>query len=194
MTHSEKIVISITLIGKVNNKNLSLRSGAKPGDLIFVSNYLGNGRAGLRLFQEELEGFENVKKSYLEPKAQLKNALKISSYVNSMIDISDGLAPEIKHICNKSKCGVIIYKDKIPISDEVRKVAKRLNEDPYDYALFGGEDFELLYTVSKENFEKINGFLIGEITEKKKINLFYNGKEKEIEDKGYDHFSSNIET
>jgi thiamine-monophosphate kinase len=192
MTHSEKIVISITLIGEVENKNLCLRSGAKPGDLIFVSGHLGNGRAGLRLFQEEIKGFENVKKGYLEPKAQLKTALKLSPYVNSMIDISDGLAPEIKHICNESKCGAIIYEDKIPISEEVRGAAKRLNEDPPDYALFGGEDFELLYTVSKENVENINGFLIGEITENKKINLFFNRKEKEIEDKGYDHFSNNF--
>jgi thiamine-monophosphate kinase len=192
MTHSEKIVISITLIGEVDNENLCLRSSAKPGDLIFISGYLGNGRAGLRLFQEEIEGFENVKKGYLEPKSQFTTAMKISPYVNSMIDVSDGLAPEVKHICKESKCGAIIYKDKIPISKEVRDAAKRLDEDPYEYALFGGEDFELLYTVSKENIENINGFLIGEITENKKINIFFNGKEKEIEDKGYDHFSNNI--
>lgn len=188
MTHSEKIVISITLIGEVDNKNLALRSGAKPGDLIFVSGHLGNGRAGLRIFQEEIKGFENVKKGYLEPKAQLKTALKLSQYVNSMIDISDGLAPEIRHICNESKCGAIIYKDKIPISEEVRGAAKRLNEDPYDYALFGGEDFELVYTVSKKNIENINGFLVGEITRKNDFLLSNKGKEKKLTKNGYDHF------
>jgi len=188
MTHSERIVISITLIGEVENKNLSLRSSARPGDLIFVSGHLGNGRAGLRLFQKGIEEFENVKKGYLEPKAQLKTALKLSPYVNSMIDVSDGLAPEVKHICNESKCGAIIYKDKIPISEEVRKAAKRLDEDPYDYALFGGEDFKLVYTVSKKNLESITGFLVGEITEKKDLLLAYNGKEKKIIQRGYDHF------
>jgi len=188
MTHSEKIVISITLIGEVDIKNLCLRSSAKPGDLIFVSGYLGNGRAGLRLLQEEIEGFENIKKNYLEPKAQLKTALKISPYVNSMIDISDGLAPEIKHICNQSKCGAIIYKDKIPIKVDVRSLAKTLDEDEFDYALFGGEDFKLVYSVSKENLDEVNGFLVGEITEKQDILLSFNGKEKKLTQNGYDHF------
>ena len=132
MAHSEKIVISVILTAEVENKNLSLRSGAKPGDLIFVSGRLGYGRAGLRLFQKGIKGFENVKKSYLEPKAQLKTTIDIAPYVNSMIDISDGLAPEIKHICNQSKSGAIIYKDKIPISEEVRNVAKKLGEDEYN--------------------------------------------------------------
>jgi thiamine-monophosphate kinase len=188
MAHSEKIFISVTLTGEVENKNLTLRSGAKPGDLIFVSGHLGNGKAGLRLFQRGIDGFENVKKGYLEPKAQLKIALKLSPYINSMIDISDGLAPEIKHICTQSKCGAIIYKDKIPISDEIRNAAKKIRENPYDYALFGGEDFELVYTVSKENIKKVNGFLVGEITEKEDILLSFKGKEKKLTQNGYDHF------
>jgi len=192
MTHCDNIVISITLTGEVDKKNLCLRSGAKPGDFIFVSGHLGNGRAGLRLFQENLKGFEKVRKAYLEPKAQLETALKIAAYSNSMIDVSDGLAPEVKHICDESKCGAIIYKDKIPVKDEVREVVNELREDEYDYALFGGEDFELVFTVSKDNLDKVNGFLVGEITKNKEIRLFSNGKEKALTKKGYDHFSNNI--
>ena len=188
MTRSNQIVISITMIGEADKKNLSLRSGANPGDLIFVSGHLGNGKAGLRLFQENLKGFEKVRKSYLEPKAQLDRALKIAPYINSMIDVSDGLAPEIRHICDESKCGAIIYKDKIPIDDEVRDVAKALDEDEYDYALFGGEDFELVYTVSKDNLDKVNGFLVGAITENKEALLSFKGKEKKLSESGYDHF------
>jgi len=188
MTRSNQIVISITIIGEADKKNLSLRSGANPGDLIFVSGHLGNGKAGLRLFQENLKGFEKVRKSYLEPKAQLDTALKIAPYINSMIDVSDGLAPEIRHICDESKCGAIIYKDKIPIDDEVRDVAKALDEDEYDYALFGGEDFELVYTVSKDNLGKVNGFLVGAITENKEALLSFKGKEKKLSESGYDHF------
>ena len=188
MTRSNQIVISITIIGEADKKNLSLRSGANPGDLIFVSGHLGNGKAGLRLFQENLKGFEKVRKSYLEPKAQLDTALKIAPYINSMIDVSDGLAPEIRHICDESKCGTIIYKDKIPIDDEVRDVAKALDEDEYDYALFGGEDFELVYTISKDNLGKVNGFLVGEITENKEALLSFKGKEKKLSESGYDHF------
>lgn len=192
MTHCDTIVISITLTGEVDNRNLSLRSSAKPGDFIFVSGYLGNGRAGLRLFQENLKGFEEVKKRYLEPKAQLKLALKVAPYINSMEDVSDGLASEIKHICNESKCGAIIYKDKIPILDEVRGVASKLGDDENDYALFGGEDFELVYTISKDKLDKVNGFLVGEITKNKEIKLVSQGKEKIITANGYDHFTSGI--
>ena len=190
MTHCENIVISITLTGEVDKKNLSLRSGAKPGDYIVTTGHLGNGRAGLRMFQEKIEGYKEVKKKYLEPKAQLKKALKLAPFVNSMIDVSDGLASEIKHICIESKCGAIIYKDKIPISDEVRGIAKKLGEDEYEYALFGGEDFELVCTVSKENIDKANGFLVGEITDNNKIILSSNGKDTFIDKRGYDHFST----
>lgn len=192
MTHSQQIFISVTLTGDVDKKNLCLRSSAKPDDYIFVSGHLGNARAGLRLFQENIKGFENVNKFYLKPKAQLKIALKLAPYVNSMIDISDGLASDIKHICEQSRCGAIIYKDKIPIKNEVRQIAKTLGEDEYNYALFGGEDFQLVYTVSKNNLNKVDGFLIGEITKDKKIKLVSNTGENLIKEKGYDHFSNNV--
>jgi thiamine-monophosphate kinase len=191
MAHCENIIISITLTGQVEKKYLSLRSGAKSGDFIFVSGHLGNGRAGLRLFQENLMKFENVRKNYLEPKAQLNSALKVAPYVNAMEDISDGLASEIKHICEESNCGAIIYKNKIPIADEVRGLARRLGEDEFNYALYGGEDFELVYTVSNNNLKNVNGFLIGEITKSKDIKLISNGKEENITTKGYDHFLKN---
>jgi thiamine-monophosphate kinase len=192
MTHCDNIFISITLTGTVDKNNLCLRNGSKPEDYIFVSGHLGNGRAGLRLFQEDLEEFEKLKKSYLEPKSQLDTALKIAPYANSMIDVSDGLAPEVNHICNQSNCGAIIYKDKIPINDEVRSIAKLLDEDEYNYALYGGEDFELVYTISKDKLDKVNGFLVGEITKNKGIKLSYKGKQKEITNRGYDHFSNSI--
>ena len=192
MTHSKQIIVSITLIGEVDENNLCLRSSAKSGDFIFVSGQLGNGRAGLRVFQENLKGFERVKRSYLEPKAHLKSALEVAPYANSMEDISDGLASELKHICEQSKCGAIIYKDKIPIKDDVRKVAKTLDEDEYDYALFGGEDFELVFTVSKNNLKRVKGYLVGEITRNKKVMLSSNGKIKNLTIFGYDHFVNDI--
>lgn len=190
MTHCDTIVISITLTGEAKKNNLCLRRGAKPGDLIFVSGHLGNGRAGLRLFQENIEGFNKIRKNYLEPKAQLDFSKNIAPYVNSMIDVSDGLASEIRHICDESKCGAIIYKDKIPINEEVRNLVIQLNEDEYDYALYGGEDFQLVYTVSKDKYEKINGFLIGEVTKERDIFLSFKGKEKKLIDEGYDHFKN----
>jgi len=188
MTHSEKIVISITLIGEVDKKNLCLRGDAKPSDYIFISGEIGYGRAGLRLFQEKKDGYDFVKKRYLEPKAQLDFSLKVSQYANAMIDVSDGLASEIKHICNESKCGAIIYKEKIPINNAVCAAAKKLNENEMDYALYGGEDFELLFTVSENNLDNIDGFLIGRINDGSRIKIQYNNKEKDLVCKGYDHF------
>ena len=192
MTHSKQIVISITLIGEVDKKNLCLRNGARSGDFVLVSGYLGNGKAGLRVFQENLKAFESVKKHYLEPKAQLKSALEVASYASSMEDISDGLASELKHICKQSRCGAIIYKEKIPIKEDVRNVAKILNEDEYNYALFGGEDFELVYTVPKNNLKKFKGYLIGEITKNRKVLLFSKGKTKNLTKHGYDHFLNDV--
>jgi len=189
MTHSDQIFISVTMVGMVEKKNLKLRRGAIPGDFIVVSGHLGFGRAGLRLFQKKQDGFNKVKKRYLEPKARLDYAHQVRSFVNSMIDVSDGLVPEVRHICDQSKCGAIIYNDKIPINDEVRQVAKILNEDEYDYALFGGEDFELVFTVSKNNIDKIDGYLVGEITKCKTVKVKTGNNKKIVTKKGYDHFS-----
>ena len=192
VAHSKQIVITITIIGRVDKANLCLRNNARFGDFILVSGHLGNGKAGLRVFQKNLKDFEKVKKSYLEPKAKLKQALEVAYYVNSMEDISDGLASELKHICEQSKCGAIIYKDKIPIEDNVRKVAKTLGDDEYAYALYGGEDFELVYTVSKNNLKKVKGYLVGEITKDRKVKIFSLGKTKDLTKHGYDHFLNGI--
>jgi thiamine-monophosphate kinase len=188
MAHSKQIMISIVLLGSVDNENLTLRSGAKPGDLLFLSDSIGWGRAGLRLFQENISSYEKLRRRYLEPNARLDFSRRISPYVNSMIDISDGLAPEVKHICEESNCGAIIYKDKIPIDKDVISFANHLSEDAYDYALFGGEDFELLYSVSKENKDNSNGILIGEIT-KNGIFLCSDDKKIKMKSNGFDHFT-----
>jgi len=192
MTHSNQIMISVTLTGEINKKNLTLRNNAKPGDYLVVSGNLGYGRAGLRLFQENISGFDKVKKKYLEPKAQLKKALKLAPFVNSMIDISDGLGSEVKHICKESKCGAVLYKEKIPIDIDVKKAAKILNEDEYDYALYGGEDFELLFSVSKNNIKNIDGYIFGKITKKRDIKLKSFKEKKNLDKMGYDHFSNTV--
>jgi len=187
MSRSKQIMISIVLIGTVDKDNLTLRSGAKPGDLLFLSGSIGYGRAGLRLLQEEIKGYKQLRKKYLEPKAKLDFSKKVSFYVNSMIDISDGLASEIKHICDDSNCGAVIYKDKIPIDEDIRSLAYHLSEDVFDYALYGGEDFELLYSVSKENKDNIIGICIGEIT-RNGIFLILDDKKIKMETYGFDHF------
>jgi len=103
-------------------------------------------------------------------------------------EVSDGLASEVGHICEQSGTGAVIYKDNIPIKDETRRAAEEVGKDPYDYALYGGEDFELVFTVSEKNLRKVRGFLVGEITKRKGLFLYEKGKESRIKGNGYDHF------
>jgi len=188
-THGKNIVINISMIGIVDKKNLKRRSAAKPGDFILVSGDLGQSTAGLNLFRKKIHGFNSVKKKHINPEAKPNKIKKFLGYINAMQDISDGLASEVQHICKASKVGAIIYKDNIPIKEDTRKAAKKLKMDEYDFALYGGEDFELVYTVSKKNLGKVRGFLIGEITKGKSLKLYSKGNNKKLVRRGYDHFT-----
>ncbi|HDM37614.1 MAG TPA: thiamine-phosphate kinase [Candidatus Omnitrophica bacterium] len=129
---SKKLIINIALLGFVDKGNITLRSGAKIGDRIFVSGYLGGA----------------YKKKHFSFKPRLKEALYlVENYkINSMIDLSDGLASDLNQILKASKVGALIYEDKIPLSKE----AKDINS-----ALYDGEDFELLFTVDKDEARRI---------------------------------------
>lgn len=188
MTHGREIVIDIDMIGGVERENIKLRSAAKPGDFIFVSGDLGKSRAGLQMFSNKINGHGVVKKAHLEPKANFKKVRPFLRYINAMIDVSDGLASEVTRICEQSKVGAIIFRDNVPVDDCTRQAAHVLGEDAVNYALFGGEDFELVYTVSEKNLNKVKGFLVGQITKKKGVRIYCRGKEKLLNKSGYDHF------
>jgi len=190
-THSDKVVVNITLTGIVEKKNLCLRSDAKVDDVICVSGDLGGSTAGLNLFLEKKKGKST--KPHLEPKARLGLARKIAGFVNAMEDVSDGLAQETRNICNASKTGAVIFKEKIPISEDTFKDAEKVNKDAYDFALYGGEDFELVFTINKKNLEelkkKINKFyVVGKILNKTE-GVYLLDKDRKIKlGKGFDHF------
>jgi thiamine-monophosphate kinase len=185
ITKSKEIIIDINMIGFVKKDELCLRSQAKPGDFIFVTGPLGGSTAGLNLLKEKSKCFEEIKKKHLEPTAKSGKVVKFLKYINAMEDISDGLASEVKHICEESNVGAVIYANEVPIENDVKQIAKK---KALDYALFGGEDFELVFTASKKNLKKVRGILIGEIRKKPGIFLFKNNKEEQILKKGYDHF------
>jgi thiamine-monophosphate kinase len=189
LTHAKQIVIDIDLIGFATKQNLCLRSQAKPGDFILVSGDLGASTAGLNLFLKKIKGHDYVKKKHLEPKAAPQKVKPFLKYINAMEDVSDGLASEIQHICEQSNVGAVIYADNIPIKDETRKAAKRVKKNPLDYALYGGEDFELVFTVNEKNLSKVKGYLVGEITKNKDIKIYQKGKETLLKKRGYDHFA-----
>lgn len=190
MTHGQQLVIDIDMIGEVKKQNICYRSDAKPGDFIFVSGDLGKSCAGLNMFLNGKKPSGYIKKAHTEPKAKPEKVRKFLKFLNAMIDVSDGLASDITRICEQSKCGAVIYKNNIPLHQETIFAAKQLKKDPYDFALYGGEDFELIFTVSEKNLSKVKGFLIGEIRKKKGMLIFENGKERLITKHGYDHFKA----
>ena len=175
------LVIDVTILGKAKKEKVVYRSGAKPGDLLCVSGDLGAAYAGLLLLEKakdsfgkeerpELQGYGYVLKRQLMPEARVDmvELFKSSDVVpTSMIDISDGLASEIHHICESSQVGCLLEELKIPIHEETIKVATENNAPPSLFALSGGEDYELLFTLNPADLKKIKELakltVIGEI-------------------------------
>lgn len=203
-------LISITAIGEANKDDIVYRNTARKNDLICVSGDLGAAYLGLlilerekRIFlenpniQPELKGYEYVLGRQLKPEARadiihILQELKIKP--TSMIDISDGLASEIIHICKNSSLGCRLYEEKIPIALESVNVAEKLNLSPFTCALNGGEDYELLFTIAQNDYEKIKDnpalSVIGYITEKDEgMNLIArNGTFHRLTAQGWDAF------
>jgi thiamine-monophosphate kinase len=180
-------IISVTAIGEVAPDKYVSRSGAQPNDLICVSGDFGAAYLGLQILEREKKIFlENpaiqpdlqnqtyVVKRILkpEPRADIVEWLKEKGITpTSMIDVSDGLSSELLHICKQSEVGCLIYEEKLPIHDDARKMAFEFNVAPTTCALNGGEDYELLFTISQKDYEAMseNGDIsvIGYVTEKK---------------------------
>lgn len=165
------LVISITLIGESASDNIVYRNGAKEGDILCLSGDIGGAYMGLQILEREKEVFKvdpNMqpqldKYSYivgrqLRPKARMDVIHELGDLgilPTSMIDISDGLASEIFHLCKQSQKGVCIYEDKLPIEKQTFETAAEFSMDPNTAALNGGEDYELLFTIDQKDFEKI---------------------------------------
>jgi len=179
------LVISVTSIGYADEKDVVYRNGAEEGDLICVSGDLGGAYTGLQLLEREkliylenpniqpdLEGKDYIVERQLKPEARkdIIDLLKeIEVKPTAMIDVSDGLASEILHICKQSNKGCNLYEDKIPLDPMTYETAREFNLDPTVCALSGGEDYELLFTVKQADYDKIKFkmdiTIIGYITE-----------------------------
>lgn len=182
------LLLSGTLIGET--KRAITRSGAMPGDGIFVTGTLGDSAMGLELLRMEKKIHLPVKpqtsyliKRHLTPEPY---PLKRTNDVTSMIDISDGLLIDLSHICDESGVGAVIYKDKIPLSDELVSVAKAMNKDPFRFALAGGEDYVLLFTASSRT--KKGATKIGEVIKKGRFIIDEKGRKTHFKAEGYEHF------
>ncbi len=179
------LILSVTAIGTVEKDNAVLRSGAKPNDLLVVTGDIGGAYMGLQILEREKEVFKvnpnnqpdlslytYIVERQLKPEArkdivELLAELKVKP--TSMIDISDGLSSEVIHLCKQSNVGVDLYENKIPLDPQVISTCEEFNLDSTTIALNGGEDYELLMTISQDDFPKIKGnpnlTVIGYMTE-----------------------------
>jgi thiamine-monophosphate kinase len=189
---SPEISISITLIGDVEKGRALRRDTAKPGDAIFVTGTLGDSYAGLKVLSNKrtkvLKAHEymTVRRHLMPVPAFIEGrTLLKSNLVNACMDISDGLVSDIKRISEQSGTGAEIWADKLPVSFSTGKTAAQFKDNVTDYALYGGEDYVLLFTSPEKNFDKLmncaqkNGikiFRVGRITKKNSLKLFYNDK------------------
>ena len=205
------MVISCTAIGTVLKKNISLRSGAKENDVLCVSGDLGRSFLGLKILQREkrvflnnpemqpkLNSYKNIIEKQLRPVARVDiiNILKEYKIIpSSMIDISDGLASEILHLSEASNLGVKIFEEKLPILEETKLVAKEFDLNFSNCALNGGEEYELLFSITPNEYElikknNIDIKPIGYFTkDKSKKIVLSNDKEDELKSFGWKHFN-----
>lgn len=193
------LLISVTAIGEANESDITYRSGAKANDLLVVTGDIGAAYLGFQILEREkqvfqanpnnqpdLEQYSYLVERQLKPEArkdvaQLLKELDVKP--TSMIDVSDGLSSEIMHLCKQSEVGCNLFEDKIPLDQQVITACEEFNMDSTTIALNGGEDYELLFTVSQDDFPKIkanpNFSIIGHMTDAADgMHLITRGNEK----------------
>ncbi|MGQ9701493.1 MAG: thiamine-phosphate kinase [bacterium] len=178
--------LTITVIG--STRKPLLRSGAKPGDFLYATNYLGlaeTGRIALSRGYSKSSFRQSIKK-HLYPEPRIDESLKLRRFAHSGIDTSDGLSTDAFHIAEESKVKIII--ENIPIHPEVKLLLEKEKLSPYDFILSAGEDFELLITGKiTKRIPGISLFKIGRILEGRGLYLSYGGALKKIHPTGYEH-------
>lgn len=214
----DRLSLSLTLIGEVKKGEWLSRSHAQPDDLIYCSGNLGEAAAGLgllRKYKEKRNPFKGRKGAHWIPKAVLKHlvnrhldpeprvrlgqALASSGMVKTAIDVSDGIATDLAHVCKNSRVGAEVWAREMPVSRALKRTSWILGISPLNLALTGGEDFELLWTVSeKMEYEirkiavKILGhkpFRIGKIVQGDRVILKTSQGAKDITYQGYEHYT-----
>ena len=213
-TSSQKgLIISITAIGQANEDEIVYRNGAKEGELLVVTGDLGSAYMGLQVLEREkqvfqvnpnnqpdLDGYSYLIERQLKPEARtdIKELLqKLEVQPSAMIDISDGLSSEILHICKKSGVGCNLYEEKLPLDPQLINVCEEFNIDSTTVAINGGEDYELLFTIPIDDFEKIkanpNFSIIGHLTnENEGVHLITRANTKiPLKARGWDSIEQN---
>jgi thiamine-monophosphate kinase len=197
ITRAQKVTISVTLLGE--GKNIVRRDGAKPEDRLFVSGPLGEAREGLLLLKKGIQLGKNKQqnrmlKAFLDPKPRIELGKELArlGLASAMIDISDGLSVDLVHICEESDCGAEVYLDKLPVSAELKILQRRA----YDFALNGGEDYQLLFSVPETKLavlsklkDEFGLYTIGRMIDQKGIFVVdRSGRRKKLQPNPWQHF------
>jgi thiamine-monophosphate kinase len=219
----ERLVIDSILIGEVGSGGAVLRSTAKPGDQVYVTGTLGGSAAGLKLIEmgarisrqeseppavaggperSEDDSIRTLLLRHLRPAPRVGWGIILGEehLASSMIDMSDGLSSDLKHLCDESNVGALIQSAAVPLDEDVVKLCGRRALDPLALALHGGEDFELLFTVHPDDAarlpKRVDGVAIscvGEITnEPGKIRVAEGNRVWDLQARGFEHFSSRV--
>jgi len=191
------LAFSLTMLGEAKNGKTLRRNGAKPGDVIYVSGTIGDAALGLKILQGEITAAKPAEKflieRYLIPQSRMELGRKLSRIASSCIDISDGLAADLVHICDVSQVSGIIEKEKIPISKGAREILAA-RPQLWHSVISGGDDYELLFTVPPKREKMLKKFKnitrIGRIGKKSAnpLKITENGREIPLKSPGYKHF------
>jgi len=206
------LIISVSITGKVERDKVALRSKVEKGDIICATGDLGGAFIGLQVLEREkqvflsnpdmqpdLQKYPYIAGRQLKPKARMDIIYELAELnvrPKAMIDISDGLASELFHLAKQSEVGFFIYEDKLPIDKQTYDTAVEFNIDPITAVMNGGEDYELLFSINQDDFEKLKNHpdihFIGYAAEKEKgVNLVTkNQNVVPIKAQGWDHFKA----
>lgn len=186
-TQSPHLTISVTALGWIETGKAITRSGAQAGDYVCVSGTVGDAAFALHNLEHPLQ----KRLDYPTPRCQLGQKLK--GLASSMIDVSDGLAQDLGHILKASKVGATLELNQLPISPDLQNLTQ---EQQWQYALAGGDDYELCFTISPQNYEKllqqqldVNISKIGQITQQTELTFVQNGVDHSLQFHGYQHFA-----
>ncbi|NJD99238.1 thiamine-phosphate kinase [Thermococcus sp. LS1] len=191
---ADDLIIDGMALGRT--RRLLTRSGAKPGDLVCITGDIGRSLAGLLVWKNDLDVSLSTKEilyeKLLEPKARVKEGIRLGNYANAAIDISDGLAKELHLMAEMSGVRIEVDASKLPIMEEVFEVAELLRRDPLEIALASGEEFELVFTVPPEYTEELDFdfTVIGSVHKGAGVFITTEEKRMEMPSLGWEHLDS----
>jgi len=201
----KSLVINVALTGDAAPERVVMRKGARPGDLVAVSGTLGDSAAGLELLLTGQDGGAAgviLKDRHRRPQPRVVLGQRLAAAgVTSMDDISDGLASELLEIAVPSQVDLVIDSAALPLSTELQTLAGQLSKDLLHYALYGGEDFQLLFTLAPHCYDNLPADIRGAITligtvqpgEGRSFLLFPDGQREQLQARGYNHFREDVE-